>query len=327
MLHRFTTLPVSHAKRLFSLSSTYGKNDTKSVIFSQLAHRAVVQLSGAETFEFLQGLVTNDVYEIDNDGKSGMYAMMLNTQGRVDYDLIITQIGSDAVLLDCNRSTLETFTKTIKRYKLRKKVKIEERDDLSVWQGVQTDKSDSLKASVQQLQNQDDNLICFEDPRTKALGYRLLSTDALDDSVTKASSDFYHNYRYKLGVPEGNNDLIQGKALPLESNVDFMNGVSFSKGCYIGQELTARTFHTGVVRKRLVPIEVLDNTSIEVGDRVYPNSTSKKSAGKVISVCGNVGLGLIRLNNLNSEPLFTKNGGQISCSRPSWWPSDEDQNK
>ena len=105
------------------------------------------------------------------------------------------------------------------------------------------------------------------DPRVPALGYRLIlpaSQDPLQvlpESVESCQSSLFTQLRYKLGVAEGSLETLLGKSLPLEYNLDYMNGVSFHKGCYIGQELTARTHHTGVIRKRILPLTLSEPVS------------------------------------------------------------------
>ncbi|CAH1400617.1 unnamed protein product [Nezara viridula] len=118
-----------------------------------------------------------------------------------------------------------------------------------------------------------------DDPRWMEVGEWQREDDKIPDLPR---GDLYTLCRYKLGIGEGINELLFGQSFPLEMNCDYLNGVSFNKGCYIGQELTARTFHTGVIRKRLMPLlfesEALGvpiNTPIE-----DPNVTRKSPIGK-----------------------------------------------
>lgn len=126
------------------------------------------------------------------------------------------------------------------------------------------------------------------------------------------------------GMPEGVRDLPPGEALPLESNLTFLNGISFSKGCYIGQELTARTHHTGVIRKRLMPLSLsvpLEN--LLPGGAI--ESPQGKPAGKLRSGVGKLGLGLVRLNHAKETlRVSSTQGGKVTltASVPDWWPED-----
>lgn len=127
------------------------------------------------------------------------------------------------------------------------------------------------------------------------------------------------------GVPEGVQDLPPGVALPLESNLAFMNGVSFTKGCYIGQELTARTHHMGVIRKRLFPVHLLGPLP---ADGIVPGTTvlteSGQAVGKYRAGLADVGLALLQSEKIKG-PLYIRTAGSsrvtLSASVPDWWPT------
>lgn len=128
------------------------------------------------------------------------------------------------------------------------------------------------------------------------------------------------------GIPEGVCDLPPGMALPLESNLVFMNGVSFTKGCYIGQELTARTHHTGVIRKRLFPVKLegaLPASAISPGTLVTVTATGQ-AAGKFRAGQGRVGLALLRSETIKG-PLHIKTSESqmvaVTAVVPDWWPT------
>ena len=132
---------------------------------------------------------------------------------------------------------------------------------------------------------------------------------------------FYH--WSSPGLPEGVKDLPPGVALPLESNLVYMQGVSFSKGCYIGQELTARTHHTGVVRKRLMPVRL--SAPVEGLEEGSLQTQSGKPAGKHRAGVGDLGLSLIRLAHAKEVLSVTSSDGTnvtAEASVPDWWPKD-----
>ncbi|XP_077611998.1 iron-sulfur cluster assembly factor IBA57, mitochondrial [Crocuta crocuta] len=160
------------------------------------------------------------------------------------------------------------------------------------------------------------------------MGWRLLTQDAglvLVPGGRLGDLRDYHRHRYQQGVPEGVQDLPPGAALPLESNLALMNGVSFTKGCYIGQELTARTHHMGVIRKRLFPV-LLSRPVPEGG--ITPGAPvlteSGQAAGKYRAGQGDVGLALLRTEKIKG-PLHvrTSDSSQVSltASVPDWWPT------
>lgn len=126
------------------------------------------------------------------------------------------------------------------------------------------------------------------------------------------------------GIPEGVRDLPPGVALPLESNLAFMNGVSFTKGCYIGQELTTRTHHMGVIRKRLLPVQLTGPLPAGgVGPGSVVLTASGQAAGRFRAGQGNVGLALLRLEKIKG-PLHIRTSESdqvaVTASVPGWWP-------
>ncbi|XP_015109226.1 uncharacterized protein LOC107036031 [Diachasma alloeum] len=137
----------------------------------------------------------------------------------------------------------------------------------------------------------------------------------------------YKEFRYRLGIGEGVEDLPPGKPLPLEVNCDYLHGVSFHKGCYIGQELTARTHHTGVVRKRLMPL-VFDDVPggrLEVDESVL--GEGGKAVGKLKGVEGRFGLGLMRIAEALAGGGLRVGGTGVKVVKPCWWPVDSPKEK
>lgn len=293
-------------------------NERKAAKIIELQHRKLISLEGRDAANFMQGIVTNDVTLLPE--MSCMYAMVLNQHGRVVHDVMLYHRESKSedaqhILVECDALSRESLMKMFKLYKLRKKLSITP-SDIKVAQALTSDPKESILSTF--------SGVCGHsvDPRAPVLGHRILS-ESFPNDITTNELEEYHSKRILNGIPEGTLDLPPGGCLPLECNLDYMNGVSFHKGCYIGQELTARTKFTGVIRKRLLPVTFKGDGKLEPGDAVV-NKKGKK-AGKLRSIYRdlNMGLALVRLSYLN-DALFSKSGEfEFRCHVPSWWPSKD----
>ncbi|ESO93946.1 hypothetical protein LOTGIDRAFT_182349 [Lottia gigantea] len=311
-------------KNFFNISRQFSGTAQVKLNMCSLKSRSLVELKGRDTTDLLQGLITSDVTLL-NDKKLSQYSMMLNVQGRVLYDLLLYYIPSETcdentlpstVWIECDSQIKDELIQTIKKYKIRKKVTI---SDISKDFNIYT--SQSLPA----VPNTNIRLATV-DPRIPELGYRVLVTSdySTDDSINIEDEVKYRELRYRLGIGEGIVDIPPGNSFPLESNLVFLKGVSFDKGCYIGQELTARTYHTGVTRKRLMPLVFhSDKVDIEAGMNI--TSEKGKSVGKFRNSVNQYGLGLMRVAEAKGElTVVDKNGQKLVCTTdvPSWWPSE-----
>ena len=273
--------------------------------------------------------------------KRSMYTMFLNTSGRVMFDVIIIHLTNECFLIDCNKAIAPKLVKHLKTYRVRRKINITIEDN-QIW-SVHTNKpipSDSLshRSMAQDFLKLGfgGGVISIADPRVKSLGFRVILQSQNSSSALRLIEmdtnvqTCYKTLRHKLGISEGPMELIPGKALPLECNGDYLHGVSFHKGCYIGQELTARTQHTGIVRKRMMPLALINDnckvTTFQPGENIY-NVVTGKSIGKLISQAGDCGIGLMRVQEcLDAEKnkqltvVGTENKVKISVTKPDWWP-------
>ncbi|XP_068094626.1 putative transferase CAF17, mitochondrial [Hyperolius riggenbachi] len=317
------------ARLLFSLLSRPWFRRLSGTCCPLREHRGLLRIRGPSTATFLQGLITNDT-ECLRDG--ALYAHLLNVQGRSLYDVILYRLsgeeeGQSDVLLECDLQAMEPIQKHLRLYNIRKKVEVTPCPELSVW---------AVLPGQKQLEPPADKVpspmvVCSPDPRVPVMGWRVVAPteemvrDLLPDTQLGDYRD-YCKHRYQHGVPEGVKDLPPGVALPLESNLVFMNGISFCKGCYLGQELTARTHHTGVIRKRLVPVQLSSPLPAE-SEGAEIVTTSGKSAGKFRAGVEDSGLALLRLEHIGAE-LQMKLGGRepigVKASLPDWWPKPGD---
>ncbi|EDW24189.1 GL23521 [Drosophila persimilis] len=295
----------------------------------KLAHRELIRVHGPEVLPFLQGLVTNDVSHLQRpDGPSSIYAMFLNKGGRVLYDTIVYRTESpDTYLLECDREASEEFRRHLRTFRVRRKIDVDSIDDEYVpWVLFNTEKCGEQVGEKLQ-RNKEWELFISSDPRLPTLGTRILApTDfngllrAKEMIVTPPSSERnYQLLRYKQGVGEGSEELPPGKCFPLEANADFLNGVSFNKGCYVGQELTARIHHSGVIRKRYMPIRL----TAPLGANQTVQSIAGANLGRVFGHAHNHGVALLRIEQvLNGHQELVVDGERCFAERPDWWPSD-----
>ncbi|GAU93112.1 hypothetical protein RvY_05099 [Ramazzottius varieornatus] len=300
-----------------------------------LTSRSCIEVNGKDAADFLQGLITNDIHLLDGCTEGGpqcIYSMMLNHQGRVIYDLLVFSVVPNEYLLECDASLKDKLMKHLKLYKLRKDLTVSSstQNVFSVYPDI-NDASFQTKAGNSEARFPDSGRM-FRDPRLGLLGFRQLRETANNENnsggITTSDELSYRRFRLKLGVPEGSQELPPGECFPMESNLDFMAGVNFDKGCYLGQELTARTHHTGVIRKRLMPIQIegIGEDKVDVIQRDTPIvNSSKKNVGKLRGHVGSSGVALMRVQEaLAAESLMCDFNGQrvdVKVQRPSWWPT------
>ena len=309
---------------------TKSNEEFTSVLLNNRGH---IEVFGDDSVKFLQGLLTNDVNLFYCDSQmTALYSMVLNTKGRVLYDLILykQERETPGFLIECDLHAVKSILKTFKPYKLRSKVAFDDATDkFNSWAVIEEGSITGLKPIHKDL----DFVTLADDPRITLLGARLVlpidkgAAECFSNVKEISDQAVYDRHRLELGVAEGVKDLEPGKMLPLESNIDELHGVSFQKGCYIGQELTARTYHTGVIRKRLMPLKLMQTSNEEclnIDKDTAIVSTDGKRAGKVISVYGQLGLGLMRLDIVKSDnnlKIALPDGKEIcvTVDWPTWW--------
>ncbi|XP_050019709.1 putative transferase CAF17, mitochondrial [Alexandromys fortis] len=321
-------------------SGLLGDNPEDGVAWTcfRLDERALMRVRGPDAAPFLLGLLTNELplsgppTGAAQPSARAAYAHFLNVQGRTLYDVILYGLPESTeeapgFLLECDSSVLGTLQKHLSMYKIRRKVTVEPRPELHVWAVLPC--ASHIPEAVPLEEKVEATTILTCDPRTVRMGWRLLTQDDGPTLVPRAQlGDLqdYHMHRYQQGIPEGVCDLPPGVALPLESNLVFMNGVSFTKGCYVGQELTARTHHTGVIRKRLFPVRLegpLPANGVTPGTLVTVTATGQ-AAGKFRAGQGHVGLALLRSETIKG-PLHIKTSESqqvaVTALVPDWWPT------
>jgi folate-binding protein YgfZ len=267
-------------------------------MIARLEDRAVIALGGPDARSLIQGLITNDIERLE-PGRA-LYAALLTPQGKILFDFIVAE-GDGAVLLDCAAEVADALAKRLTLYRLRAKVEIERRDQLVVlasWDDT------SLPVSA------------FTDPRLAALGTRTILAEA-EMPVATGSAEDYRAHRLDLGVPEGV-DFGQEQMFALDAGLEELHGVDFEKGCYVGQELTARMKHRGTARKRLLPAAAADGAALPAPGTAV--TAGGPSLGEIVSTYGARGFALIRLDRLDEAggaPLAAADKA-VTLSKPRW---------
>lgn len=268
-----------------------------------LDDRAIIAISGPEARDYLQGLVTNDVTGGLAPG-TGLYAALLSPQGKILFDFFITE-GDGALLLDCAKASREILLKKLKMYKLRAKIEIEARDQLAVYS--------SLKGHPENRPTPyADRAITFADPRMTALGKRSIGAIA-EMPANLPGPHAYHQMRLALGVPEGT-DFGSEKIFALDAGLEELHGVSFTKGCYVGQELTSRMKHRATARKRIVMIAAEMDLP---GSGAVTRGGSE--IGEILASYGRSAFALVRLDRLEeTQGDITTGSIPVTLTSPPW---------
>ncbi|KAJ1957432.1 ccr4 associated factor [Dipsacomyces acuminosporus] len=244
--------------------------------YSQIRSRAIIEVAGKDASEFLQGMQCNHMPIIDQGG-AGMLTGFLAPQGRVIADAFVypknagVNFPHPVFLVEVDALAKDRLLKIMGFYKLRAKITLRDAtDEYSVW-GVWGPGSSALVGHPETpISKVPRGSLIFKgetsaaadvwlaDARAPGMGLRLLlpkgGRPSLPTEFEQKPSEVYSLRRILKGVPEGADDFVPDVSVPLECNLDYMGGVHFSKGCYVGQELTIRTHHRGVVRKRIVPV-------------------------------------------------------------------------
>ncbi|KAJ7533622.1 hypothetical protein O6H91_13G057300 [Diphasiastrum complanatum] len=299
-----------------------------------------------------------------------VYTTLLNPQGRFLFDMFLYKPvypvdkldrtgsspgsngeGLPVLFADVDAASAEDLIHHLKKYRLRSKVEIQNiSNNLSVWQrfGGGESKDSEVREGADSVGwggNKDltgstaaegdaHGWRWYTDPRLRDLGSRGVfpanETPPLVEANEQLSEEFYLLWRLEQGIPEGPTEIPTGEALPLEYNLAGLNAISFDKGCYVGQELVARTTHRGVIRKRVMPVNFVKDNGEEAQQAVAPGAQiqdkrSGKKVGTVTTVLGSRGLALMRLEVSQKEAhdlaVDALEPVHVKVVRPKWWPS------
>lgn len=293
------------------------------ISYAMLGDRGVLEVAGADRHAFLQGLVSNDVTKAT--AERAVYAALLTPQGKYLHDFPIVALG-DALYLDTEAARLGDLQKRLSLYRLRSKVTLTDasaRFAVAVAFGDGVAERFGLPAEPGAASAFAGG-VAYIDPRLAALGVRFLVPRetlpaALEaQGAAPADLDAYDRLRLRLGVPDGSRDLVTEKAILLEAGFDELNGIDWQKGCYMGQELTARTKYRALIKKRLMPVTVegplpAPGTPVMLG---------ADEAGELRSGRDGRALALLRLDAVEAAAstgaVLTAGDAKLSAARPDW---------
>jgi len=285
-----------------------------------LEDRGILYISGEDTKEFLQNLMSNDINKV-NDNNS-CFSSLLTPQGKFLYDFIIIKHKS-GYFIDCEKSQIEALFKQLNIYKLRSSIEIINLSNEFVVTAFSYKKfllfENAKDIPGNTFKYREDSILL--DPRNKKLGGRLIvNLEKLYLSLKKlelkiSDTNEYYQLSYQLGIPQQDMKKLQNKLFGIECNFEELNGIDFKKGCYIGQENTARIKLKSKLSKRLLPIELI-NGKLEEGDLIYSDD---KEIGKIL-IAKNYPFALIKLidNSFDFNLVYSIKNAKIKILIPEW---------
>jgi len=285
-----------------------------------LEDRGILYINGADAKEFLQNLISNDINKVNED--NSCFASLLTPQGKFLFAFIISKHKS-GYFIDCEKTQTEAFFKQLNIYKLRSKVEIMNLSNEFVIAAFNREKFLKFEGAKDEpgytIKYREDSIIL--DPRNKNLGARLIiNLEKLYLSLKKlelkdSSVDEYYQLSYELGIPQKEMNKLQNKLFGIECNFEELNGIDFKKGCYVGQENTARIKLKNKLSKRLLPIELIEG-KIDQNDLIY---NGEFEVGKVL-INKSYPFALVKYldDHFNEESEFKSKNAKLKIKIPSW---------
>ena len=279
------------------------KNQTDNAHLIPLTDRGLLLLTGEQVDAFLQGLTTCNINNLTPD--NALYGVHLTHQGRVLYDFFALR-WKNGIILDCHKETLMAFAKNLHSHKMRYDIEFEDlSDDYFIYADIQ-------QSSPPGHRQDDGDTITYGDPRLPVMGTRLITPHNL---TTTQTLDTYHDHRIHNTVPDVAFDGTPGKTIVSELCLEYLNGVDYYKGCYMGQEMTARTHFRSPPKKRLAAVEY-------EGDAPAPNTpikAGKLPVGEIYSCHNGHGIAIVRVAKaLAADAVLTADGQPVTAKKPAW---------
>ena len=247
-----------------------------------LEDRGLISISGKDAREYLQNIITNDINKVSET--SSIFSALLNPQGKYLFEFFVIK-SNNGYFLDCDKKINEELISNLAKYKLRSQVEIK---DLSSEFVIGIINLDKFKEIQNNEKNKADTILykespIFVDSRKKELGARILSNlkklnlAIKELNLKKSDIKTYLDHAYRHGIPVKGLENLKEQLFGLEANFEELNGIDFKKGCYVGQENTARMKLKNKLRRRLLPIKV--EGKINIGSEIMFNNNK---IGKVL---------------------------------------------
>jgi len=290
------------------------------IAYTHLTNRGIISVTGSDSRDFLQGIISNDITLVSPN--KTIYAALLTPQGKYLFDFFISQSG-EKLLIECEKDRVPDLMKRLRIYKLRADANlVDETETYSIFAIWGDDAAQATGLHNERgLAHEILGGTQFIDPRLNTAGVRsVLPIEAAEAQLQSlaaepASTSDYDLHRLKLGLPDASRDLVVDKAILIESGFDELNGVDWNKGCYMGQELTARTKYRGLVKKRLISV-FIEGAAPEPGT---PIMVGDKNAGEMRSSNAGHGIALLRLDQLNNEAAeYICDQAILRPNKPTW---------
>ena len=258
----------------------------KNDFFINSTHSKFIEIRGEERADFLQGLITNDIHSCKLN--QPIYSCLLTPQGKFLADFFIINL-QEKYLIEIHEKYYSSFMSKLQIYKLRSKVEFLSNENIK-----------SIIIFSKQLEKSLENIISFRDPRNKNIGQKIFYSSKNSLELNNLTEESYNKYKIiliKNLIPFTPDDLIENKSFLLENNFDKINAISWDKGCYVGQEITARMKYRALLKKQIYNLEIISG-EIKINDEIILNNIS---IGKVISKVNNYLLCMLKIDLIKEK--------------------------
>ena len=285
-----------------------------------LDDRGLLYINGEDAKPFLQNIITNDINKVTEN--NSCFSALLTPQGKYLFDFIISK-HKTGFFLDCEKENINNLYKQLTLYKIRSKVEILDLSNEFVIAILSKEKFLSLENTkdVEGFNTKFMEDVILLDPRNTELGARLIiNLEKLHLSIKKLELKIseiknYYKLSHKLGIPQRNTKNLQNKVFGIECNFEELNGIDFKKGCYVGQENTARIKLRGKLHKRLFAIEVIEGSIKD--DLIF---SENKEIGKILIKDINCfGVFKFKDEKFNFDKIYKCGNAKIKVNKPNWF--------